>query len=180
MPRKISKPLLFSVVFILLCIAGFLILEDRVSSPQEQVPNPVPVAVQATTTEYKNTDYGFAVTLPLSWKGFSIVSDTWKAYSPSKSQTGTPDETGALLSVRNPLWSTTTPRQDIPVMVFTLAQWDLLTQDKIHIGAAPINPSELSRNAKYVFALPARYNFAYPVGYEEVDTILQAKPLRGF
>jgi len=38
---------------------------------------------------------------------------------------------------------------------------DSLQQEKFHIGAAPINPSELGRNTKYVFALPARYNYAF-------------------
>ena len=70
--------------------------------------------------------------------------------------------------------------QDIPVMIFTLNQWEDLWQEKFHIGAAPIPPSELGRNARYVFALPARYNFAFPPGYEEVEQIIQSKPLKTF
>ncbi|MDD2756827.1 MAG: hypothetical protein PHS80_15045, partial [Methanothrix sp.] len=62
--------------------------------------------------------------------------------------------------------------------IFTLAQWDDLLAEKFHIGAAPIGPSELGRNADYVFALPARYNYAFPTGYEEVDQIIQGKPLK--
>jgi hypothetical protein len=62
-------------------------------------------------------------------------------------------------------------------MIFTLEQWNSLQKDKFHIGAAPINPSELARNNKYVFALPARYNFAFPKGYEEVENILSSKPI---
>lgn len=61
-------------------------------------------------------------------------------------------------------------------MVFTLAQW---SEDLI-VSAAPIGPSELARNAHYVFALPPRYNFAFPDGYQEVEAILQAKPLHAF
>jgi hypothetical protein len=53
-----------------------------------------------------------------------------------------------------------------------------MQKDEFHIGAAPINPSELGRNATYVFALPARYNYAFPTGYEEVDEILKGNPLR--
>lgn len=174
MLQKISKSILLLVVVILVCISGYLILSKRYSLPQDQSQ------VQATSTEYRNNDYGFAMTLPLSWKGYSIVHNIWKAYSLNKPQGDIPDETGPLLAVRNPLWSTSTPRQDIPIMVFTIAQWDLLIQDKIHIGAAPINPSELGRNANYVFALPARYNYAFPLGYEDVDAILQTKPLHGF
>jgi hypothetical protein len=65
-------------------------------------------------------------------------------------------------------------------MVFTLAQWDSLQQGKFHIGAAPINPSELGRNTKYLFALPARYNYAFLVGFEEVAKILEGNPLQAF
>jgi hypothetical protein len=46
------------------------------------------------------------------------------------------------------------------------------------VSAAPIGPSELGRNTNYVFALPARYNFAYLPGWEEVDETVQHKPLQ--
>ena len=62
-------------------------------------------------------------------------------------------------------------------MIFTISQWNALQQDKFHIGAAPIGPSELGRNSRYVFALPARYNFAFPTGYQEVEKILKSNPL---
>jgi hypothetical protein len=65
-------------------------------------------------------------------------------------------------------------------MVFTRLQWDSLQDEAFHIGAAPIGPSELGRNGRYVFALPARYNYAYPVGFEEVDQILSRQPLTTF
>jgi hypothetical protein len=63
-------------------------------------------------------------------------------------------------------------------MVFTLEQWNSLQQEKFHIGAAPIGPSELGRNNSYVFALPARYNFSFLKGYEEVESILNTHPLQ--
>jgi hypothetical protein len=62
-------------------------------------------------------------------------------------------------------------------MIFTLAQWNALGQEKFHIGAAPFGPRELGRNRDYVFALPARYNFAFLEGFEEVETILSNNPL---
>ncbi len=65
-------------------------------------------------------------------------------------------------------------------MVFTLAQWASLTQDKFHIGAAPFGPSELGQNARFVFALPARYNYAFPTGFEEVESILAGQALHPF
>lgn len=124
------------------------------------------------TITYTNDQYKFNVTLPQTWKGYSIVMDTWKG------NPGT--EQGPLLSIRNPKWTTGKPYQDVPIMIFTLSQWDSLQKDQFHVGAAPINPSELGRNATYVFALPARYNFAYATGWEEVQAILDSRPLTTF
>lgn len=123
---------------------------------------------------YTNTQYGFEFKLPVSWKGYTIITDKWKGVPSGGS---TPVETGPIISIRNPKWTKEDPYQDIPIMIFTIAQWNDLQKDEFHIGAAPIGPSELGRNSKYVFALPARYNFAFPTGYQEVETILAGKPL---
>ena len=61
-----------------------------------------------------------------------------------------------MISIRHPQWTAENPRQDIPIMIFTIEQWNSLQQEKFHIGAAPIGPTELNRNEKYVFAIPAR------------------------
>ncbi|MEQ8196610.1 MAG: hypothetical protein ABRQ27_01135 [Clostridiaceae bacterium] len=124
---------------------------------------------------YRNSQYGFNFTLPSSWSGYTIVDGKWEGL-----EVGNGDniiETGPIINIRHPKWTTANPRQDIPIMVFTIAQWNSMQQDKFHIGAAPINPSELGRNSKYVFALPARYNYAFPTGFEEVEEILKNKPL---
>lgn len=65
-------------------------------------------------------------------------------------------------------------------MVFTRDQWERLKQSKFHIGAAPVNPSELSRNRGYVFALPSRYNYAFLKGYEEVEAIIKEGAVQAF
>jgi hypothetical protein len=124
---------------------------------------------------YKNTQYGFSFSLPDSWEGYSIITGKWEG-NPVGSDTVT--EQGPIISIRNPNWTQENPYQDIPIMVFTLSQWDLLQQEKFHIGAAPIGPTELGRNAEYVLALPARYNFSFPTGYEEVEKILEGNPLK--
>ncbi|MEK7089299.1 MAG: hypothetical protein AAB920_00595 [Patescibacteria group bacterium] len=131
----------------------------------------------ATSTEYKNTEYGFSVTLPKSLEGYLIVTTEWNGFA-LKPNGDTLAPQGPLISIRHPLWTKDTPRQDIPVLVFTLSQWNSLAKEEFHIGAATIGPSELGRNVNYVFALPARYNFAYPIGYEEVDQIIQSKSFR--
>jgi hypothetical protein len=134
--------------------------------------------VKANSIVYENTEYGFRFTLPDSWKGYTTVTDKWEGLSIADSQVETMVESGAKISIRHPEWTSEQPRQDIPILVFTIDQWNELQQEKFHIGAAPIGPSELVRNDKYVFALPARYNFAYPEGYQEVEDILKSNPIQ--
>jgi len=131
-----------------------------------------------TQIEYKNTDYSFTFSLPLSWKGYSVIKSNWEGNlidAPSAAKM-----TGPEISIRHPSWTADKPRQDIPIMIFTLDQWSLVQQEKLSLGAAPIPPSELGRNSTYVFALPARYNFAFLTGFEEVAQIIDGKPLVGY
>lgn len=133
-----------------------------------------------TTLVYRNETYGFTFVLPQDWTGYTVLSSQWQGLAVDGASTGKVVQTGPELSLRDPRYTAKVPRQDIPILIFTLAQWDALQQEQFHIGAAPIGPSELGRNNKYVFALPARYNFAFPEGYEEVETILSGKPLQTF
>ncbi|MDF2524606.1 MAG: hypothetical protein K0R31_2247, partial [Clostridiales bacterium] len=125
---------------------------------------------------YQNTEYGFNFSLPESWKDYSIINEKWEGVSSEDQQAGKAVEAVPIISIRHPLWTTQNQRQDIHIMVFTLNQWNSLQKEEFHIGAAPIGPSELGRNSKYVFALPARYNYAFPIGYEEVEEILKSNP----
>ena len=143
------------------------------SSTPSETPSATPTP--SNSIVYSNTAYGFKFTLPISWMGYSIVAEKWEGNSVS---TGKVVETGPLLSIRHPLWTSAAKRQDIPILIFTIKQWVSLTAEKFHVGAAPIPPSELGRNLKYVFALPARYNYAFPTGFEEVEAILKSNPLK--
>lgn len=131
------------------------------------------------SVEYMNTEYGFRFSLPTSWNGYSVIADSWEGYV-SGTNSDMISEKGPLISMRHPKWTSDAPRQDIPIMIFTDQQWNALQQEKFHIGAAPIGPRELGRNNRYVFALPARYNFAFQIGYEEVERILENNPLHVF
>ncbi len=117
---------------------------------------------------YLNKEYGFCLYLPPSWKGYSIVQEFWGGLSDGVEVT-----TGPKLLIRHPDWSETSPRQDIPIMVFSPSQWDALQEFRFSIGAAPIGPRKLDSNVSYIFALPARYNFAFLDGFEEVEVSLQ-------
>jgi len=63
-------------------------------------------------------------------------------------------------------------------MVFTPLQWSAMQRNEFHISAAPINLSLLGYNDKYIFGLPARYNFTFPEGWQEVEDILKTNPLQ--
>lgn len=126
---------------------------------------------------YKNEEYGFNFSLPDSWRGYTIQCDFWKGISLADENK---DQDGPIIYIRHPQWTKDNPRQDIPVMVLTLEQWKAVQDEKLAIGAAPIPPGKLGENSKYVFALPARYNFEFLTGYEEVEKILANNPLETF
>ncbi|SFS68387.1 hypothetical protein [Paenibacillus sp. BC26] len=170
--NKIAAALLVAVVAV---SVPAIVSANRAANHAEQV---VPIVAQANQVQqavYENTQYGFRFTLPESWKGYTIITDKWTGQDVTD---GKVIESGASIGIRHPEWTADKPRQDIPIYVFTIDQWNAIQQEKFFIGAAPVGPSELTRNDKYVFALPARYNFAYPEGYQEVEDILKGNPIQ--
>lgn len=147
---------------------------------KEVAPPVAPLSLPVTSSEYRNTDYGFSITLPETWAGHTVSIDKWTGDKAGDQLGDVHFTDGPVVSIHNPKWTGVGSYQDIPIMVFTLVQWNDLQAEKFHIGAAPVNPSELGQNAQYVFALPARYNFSFPPGYEEVEQILESKPLTAF
>lgn len=128
--------------------------QQRVASPSRQSKQRA--SSQGTSSpgkqgemsiEYRNAKYGFCFSLPESWRGFSIVIDRWRG-------------------------NTTVLHGEV-----TAPQWRSPQREEFWVSAAPIGPTELGRNRRCVFALPARYNYAFPTGYEEVEQILRGNPL---
>lgn len=158
-----NKKVPIGAIVIIICIVfvGYLVYSSKLTNNTELA--------------YKNTEYGFSFSLPLNWKGYSVINKKWEGLllnSTSSEKIGGPE-----IYIRNPLWTSENPYQDIPIMIFTPSQWDLIQQEKISLGAAPIGPRELGRNTQYIFALPARYNYAFPLGFEEVTQIIDSHPL---
>lgn len=185
MKNKLLKiSVILIIIFIIILGVRFLSGEDDwICENGQWIKHGNPSALMPTTgcgnnqegsIEYNNTQYGFSFFLPISWKGYSVVVENWEGNTVDQVQ----NIKGPEIIIRHPLWTSSNVRQDIPIMIFTLAQWDLIVQEKLSLGAAPIGPSELGRNDKYIFALPARYNFAFPTGFEEVNKIIESKPLR--
>lgn len=126
---------------------------------------------------YTNAEYGFSFYLPATWEGYQVINSQWEGLAINGSFNQAVAAHGPQIILRHPGWTDQEPRQDIPLLVFTHTQWDALVREEFHIGAAPIGPRELGRNNLYVLALPARYNYAFPEGYEEVEAILDSNPL---
>ncbi|WP_435923455.1 hypothetical protein [Paenibacillus sp. DYY-L-2] len=175
----------------LIFIIGLLFVSLSLSGCTDKTPGENKVADTAEVTDenkktenseqsdavvYENTDYGFRFSLPDTWKGYTVIMEKWEG-TPFEGSQDSKIEEGPKISLRHPDWTADQPMQDIPILILTIAQWDALQAESFHIGAAPVGPKELGRNDKYVFALPARYNFAFPKGYEEVEDILSTNPL---
>jgi hypothetical protein len=137
------------------------------------------IRAQATApVVYNNKQYGFAFTLPASWKGYTIQTTTWQGNAPS----GLTDtvEHGPALIIRNPQWAQADPHEDIPIWIFTHDQWNRIQNAVLIVTAAPFPPEDLGHNAKFVFALPPRYFYDFLPGYEEVLKINANHPLHPF
>jgi hypothetical protein len=123
-----------------------------------------------TPLVYRNAEYGFCLGLPASWNGFKVLTERWSGNGNGSG------ETGPRLTIRNPRWSEDKPYQDIPILVFTPAQWGAVDRGEFNVSAAPIGPSGLGRNQKYVFALPPRFaGFDDAIGTSEVLQLLKQK-----
>ena len=80
-----------------------------------------------------------------------------------------------MITLRHPQWQADAPYQDIPILVFTRAQWDELHQGRLwpSIFAGGVM-YELWHNQKYVFAISSRYNWEEDAkGWKEADDIIQ-------
>ncbi len=137
----------------------------------------------AKSVVYTNKKYHFRFSLPESWRGYSTVVTEWEGGEGGTYQAGEPmppPEKGPCILIVHPLSTKSNPRQSIPIMIFTKAQWELVEAGKLILSAAPVGPGELGRSARYVFALPPRYNYGDIDGREEVDKIIQGHPLQTF
>ena len=158
-----------------LLVAACWMLFASMMASQEPVP-----PTKAATIIYKNAQYDFCFTLPASWRGYTVLTDQWKGQwvGDASSPNAGKSFDGPSISIRHPKWTADAPREDIPVMIFTPVQWALVASGDVGVSAAPIGPSELGRNEKYVFALPPRYDFDEKEGVDEVRDLMNDHPLR--
>lgn len=121
--------------------------------------------------DYKNEEYGFSLTFPETWNGYTVEKQTWEGRLIGNTAK---KYSGVKIVIKNPQTTATQPWQDIPVMIFNKEVWKLVEEEKIAVSAAPIGPAEIGENANYVFATPPRwYGFTDAIGYQEALDIVK-------
>lgn len=108
---------------------------------------------------YHNAQYGLAFFLPAGWRGYSVLSQQWdgETYSPATDKTIVVAH-GTIITLRHPQWTASSRYQDIPILVFSRAQWDALHQGKLWPSRfAGGTMDEMWHDRMYVFGMSSRY-----------------------
>lgn len=129
---------------------------------------------------YRNSKYGFTLSLPGAWKGCKVTESSWGGGDNNGPHGYEVLERGPEITIVNPRSTESDDHQDIEIMIFTHKQWNALEEDKFFVSAAPIGPGEIGRNAKYVFAVPPRMINPDAPGADEVVSIMKGNPLHAF
>lgn len=169
------KNKIIPILAVLVIMVAFWVF---LSSSKDSVTPSIPDTntISSTTLVYKNVAYGFDFTLPTDWQGYSIIKETWNGTA----LVGTSTPSGPKLLIRNPKWTESAPYEDLPILIFTISQWEAYTAETFAVSAAPIKATELARNNAYVFALPPRWDFDYSLEYKEAQDIMATNPLQPF
>ena len=118
---------------------------------------------------YKNTQYGFLFTLPGSWKGYTIVNENWQGLD----QNGKVVETGPIILIRSPHWTSENKYQDIPIMLISYEQ---IASYRSGILSFETFGSQyiIGNGSEYYFTIPSNYIDSKLLGYNEVEKILNS------
>lgn len=119
--QKFTRIFIIVVIIFLVGAISYSTLMKKESpitkNPIQKQTEPLPIE----TLNYTNTEYGFSIALPTTWKGYSIVTEKWNGQVLDGK--ATTDKSikleGPKILIRHPLWTAANPRQDIPVMIFT-------------------------------------------------------------
>jgi hypothetical protein len=125
---------------------------------------------------YLNERYDLTFCLPTGWRGYSVSVQQLEdvRYSLAEDRQVIVGHT-PMITLRHPQWQARAPYQDIPILVFTRAQWDALHHGELwpSLFAGGVI-MELWHSQRFVFAISSRYNAADEVrGWKEVAEIVE-------
>jgi hypothetical protein len=179
MRNKLHMKLALAVTSLLVCTLVQTGCSGAPDEEDEPATPPAPAAstkhaAPATNLTYHNPQYGFCFALPMNWRGYSVLPEQWRGLILTSGQV----VHGPQLLLRNPLWTESERFQDIPIMVFTPAQWKQVDSVEMSVSAAPIGPSKLGQTSRYIFALPPRWiGFTDAAGMQDVQSWMQTNRL---
>ncbi|MCK5510296.1 hypothetical protein KAI65_01975 [Candidatus Parcubacteria bacterium] len=120
---------------------------------------------------YRNEEFGFEIDLSEPWKGYKIFKELWNGTTLDVSAV---KYDGSKVVIRNSKWSEDEIWQDIPILVFTKDEWQLIEDNNLNISATPIAPRKIGENNNYVFALLPRWiGFTNALGQNEARKIVE-------
>jgi hypothetical protein len=121
---------------------------------------------------YHNTQYGLTFSLPADWRGYTVLTNEWVGQQADE-KTGEiiRTERGPKIILRHPQWTASDPHQDIPISIFTRAQWEDVREEKVFTSAGGID-FDVSHNRNYVFTVHSRFNWGELTGWEEAQKIV--------
>jgi len=121
---------------------------------------------------YHNAQYGLTFSLPADWRGYSVLTNEWVGQQ-SDDKTGEiiRTEHGPKIILRHPQWTASDPHQDIPISIFTRAQWEDVHEEILVTSAGGID-FDISHNRNYVFTVHSRFNWNELTGWEEAQKIV--------
>lgn len=143
--------------------------EQEIKNEAENNSEGVKPAVQQTATEYKNTEFGFSLQLPASWKGYT--SAVYKVETDGYFTVGVTHPTEKIYPPADfPTTSKPIPKT-YSFIVVPIATWNkwYVTGEGAQPFAAGVGASEFGRNSQYVFAMAPRYYYGAYVYGENVS-----------
>ena len=86
---------------------------------------------------------------------------------------------GPSITIRNPAWKEDDRWQDIPIFVFTRAQWRVEEKNGVILSAAGVKVGAMGQNSAYVFTQPPRWvGYADATGSREVMDLMTTHPFQ--
>lgn len=162
-------------IIILVLVAGYLYASYLARKNYDLVALEAQKAQTANRQlVYRDQTFGFSIDLPESWRGYTvnhIKDDIYDVTGKVKTNNGVVDSF-EIIELHHPAEDAQNPREDMPVYIFRPEQWEHIQNGEWSVGAAPIPPSVLGRNSRWIITLPARYNYDFKTGWEEVDELV--------
>lgn len=139
--------------------------EQEIKNEGKNNSEGVKPTVQQTAIEYKNTEFGFSLQLPASWKGYKT-----NVYKVERDNYFTIGITHPTEKIYPPAGFPTTSQpiaKTYSFIIVPIATWNkwYVTGEGAQPFAAGVGASEFGRNSQYVFAMAPRYYYgAYVYG----------------